>query len=347
MSKNAYASSLQNLGGAYRTKETNSASGSGSVANREDRAESVAPAAAVEATPEPVAFEEVVVSDARETGDRPRVKRTKTLGRKPLRPQNLDLDDEEMQDLEDPDGPELVGNHSVKKVAKIMSQIPSSEDWVVLEEAGLHSVMRKCAEHWGHVSFALVQFFTAFFHSFTSIDPDCLQLGKYMFGVVHIAFEDLKKSRAEVKDNDTWIAELELEQKNLKLSEDYEVSRLQNQLKKEKDYAEKESGDLRAELATVEQLAEKDKEEIIAKFKQFAAYDQTIADVGAPEIERCWIVAEKHIKTIPEANWFSFVDKFLNSRDNIEKGLGEPKPYNGPNPSFIPGSPRDTAQSPL
>lgn len=85
MSRNAYASSVKNLGGAYLTKGTNLGGGSGSVASREDGAESVAPAA-VEATLEPVAFAKALIHDAPETGDRPQVKRIKTLGRKSPRP---------------------------------------------------------------------------------------------------------------------------------------------------------------------------------------------------------------------------------------------------------------------
>lgn len=51
------------------------------------------------------------------------------------------------------------------------------------------------------------------------------------------------------------------------------------------------------------------------------------------------MVTERHVKTNPAANWDSFVDAFLNSKDNIGKGLGEPVPYDGPNPAFLPSPP--------
>lgn len=77
--------------------------------------------------------------------------------------------DEDIQDLEDQDLLEQVGNHSIKKVSKMMSEILSREDWAAMEEAGLNSVMQKCAEHWGHVSFALVEFFFFCFLLLSSI----------------------------------------------------------------------------------------------------------------------------------------------------------------------------------
>lgn len=63
------------------------------------------------------------------------------------------------------------------------SELPSKKDWTQMEDAGLNSVMQKCAEHWEHVCLALVQFFDAFFLYFTSIHPGCLQLRKYISGL--------------------------------------------------------------------------------------------------------------------------------------------------------------------
>lgn len=42
--------------------------------------------------------------------------------------------------------PELVGNHSVKKNAQIMSKIPSKEDLAEMEGFALNSIMQKCVE---------------------------------------------------------------------------------------------------------------------------------------------------------------------------------------------------------
>lgn len=60
-----------------------------------------------------------------------------------------------------------------------------------------------------------------------------------------------------------------------------------------------------------------------------------MANVGAPEILRCWLVAEKHINTNPLADWESFITEFLAVKATIEDGKGEPEPYDGPSPSFI------------
>lgn len=79
------------------------------------------------------------------------------MRKKPPRPQNVPLDDvENLEDLEVGVGPEPVGVHFVKKVARIMSHIPSKEDWVKMEKVELNDMMQKCAEHWGHVSITLV-----------------------------------------------------------------------------------------------------------------------------------------------------------------------------------------------
>lgn len=61
-----------------------------------------------------------------------------------------------MEDLEECGCLDPVGHHSMKKVTCIMSEIPTKKDWGKMEESGLNFVMQKCAEHWGHVSFALV-----------------------------------------------------------------------------------------------------------------------------------------------------------------------------------------------
>lgn len=64
------------------------------------------------------------------------------------------------------------------------------------------------------------------FICFANFLSELSQLGKYMSRAVHIAFEDLKKYQAEVKDKDTRIVELELDLKNLKILKEYEVSGL-------------------------------------------------------------------------------------------------------------------------
>lgn len=103
------------------------------------------------------------------------------------------------------------------------------------------------------------------------------------------------------------------------------------------DNAENKCKELQGEVDRVRrQLEEQDEAKIIEKFKASKAYDDDVAEAGAPEIRRCWLVAERHIKTDPAANWDSFIDQFLDAKDKVEKGLGEPVSYDGPNPAFFP-----------
>lgn len=75
---------------------------------------------------------------------------------------------------------------------------------------------------------------------------------------------------------------------------------------------------------------------IIAEFKESEEYDQALVNAAAPEIQRCWVITERHIKTDPNAFWGSFVDEFVPAKKAIEDGKGEPEPYDGPSPRFIP-----------
>lgn len=164
-----------------------------------------------------------------------------------------------------------------------------------------------------------------------------------MSGACNIAFEELKKFDAIMIGKDSRISELELQLATARSAHEAKESEWKRKLEAEKiraNNALKESGDLKAELAHLkEQLLEQDKvgAEAVAKFKASEAYDQAIANVGAPKILRSWVVAERHIKTDLAAIWDSFIEEFLQAKDNIERGLGEPVPYNGPNPAFLPG----------
>lgn len=68
-------------------------------------------------------------------------------------------------------------------------------------------------------------------------------------------------------------------------------------------------------------------------------YDEDIVNAGALEIQRCWLIAERKIKTDPYASWDTFVDAFVASKKAVEDGKGEPEPFNGPSPSSIPAPP--------
>ena len=47
-------------------------------------------------------------------------------------------------------------------------------------------------------------------------------------------------------------------------------------------------------------------------------------------------LAERHIKSDPEACFDSFCNLYVKAKADLEKGLGEPEAYDGPTPSFLP-----------
>lgn len=82
-----------------------------------------------------------------------------------------------------------------------------------------------------------------------------------------------------------------------------------------------------------------DEAAIIAEFKKSPAYDEAIAKARAPKVLRCWLVAEKHIKTDPYASWDTFIVEFVAAKKAIEDVKGELEPFDGPSPNFIPAPP--------
>lgn len=103
------------------------------------------------------------------------------------------------------------------------------------------------------------------------------------------------------------------------------------------DDAEARASELEAEIQKLKKELESRQNEkvVIEEFKNSEEYHQDLANAAAPEIQRSWIIAEKHIKTDPNAFWGSFVDRFVVAKKDLEDGKGEPEPYNGLNPSFI------------
>lgn len=227
-----------------------------------------------------------------------------------------------------------------------MSEIPSKPDWAEMERSKLNVVIQKCAEHWGQVKIFSCPFSIIFLSPACRLLPGLtLQVGKYLSGACNLAFEDMKKANNIIMDKDSRISELEQQMATVESSRDAKEPELKKRLELEKegekvraDNVEKESENLKAEVAQLkEQLVEQDKigVDVIAKYKASETY-QEIANVEAPEVLRCWLIAERHIKTDPLASWDSFIEEFLAVKDKIEKGLGEPVPYNGPTPAFLP-----------
>ena len=94
---------------------------------------------------------------------------------------------------------------------------------------------------------------------------------------------------------------------------------------------EEKIADLKKQLETREAP-----EVVIANFQKSSAYADALAKAAAAEVMRCWNVAERHIKSDPTANAQSFVDLYIEGKNKIAAGKGEPEPYDGPSPSFLP-----------
>ncbi|XP_074332852.1 uncharacterized protein LOC141670763 isoform X2 [Apium graveolens] len=308
-----YFTFVQKLFGAFQTKCMRSNDWSRSVMFQEEKAEFAAPQNAMDAVNKVIeAFEDVPELDEKRHS-----KRIMTIGTK--HPKTMETNIEKGSG-DKGKGPKKslvrVGNHSVKQLTNIMSEIPTDEDWTRMEESGLNSVVQRVAEHWGH-------------------------LGSYMSGAISITFEDLKRANAEIKEKEDHVNELISELGELKTQYTTKESSMQIKLKEEgdrADKAEKESTDLRSELFVLKKklYEEKHEEAIIAEFKKSSEYGRAIADDVALDILRSWIVAEKDIKTNVNANSDSFVEEFLAAKTAIEQGKGEPTPFDGQSPSFLP-----------
>ena len=94
---------------------------------------------------------------------------------------------------------------------------------------------------------------------------------------------------------------------------------------------EKQIADLEKQLET-----RKAPEEVIVDFQKSPAYGDALAKAAATEVMRCWNVVERHIKSDPVANAQSFIDLYIEAKNKIAAGEGEPEPYDGPSPSFLP-----------
>ena len=165
-------------------------------------------------------------------------------------------------------------------------------------------------------------------------------------GASDMYLEDLKKHKQQVEDADIRIAELESVLSGLKKSQAEEKADWTNALKTLTDRAENaemESGSLRTKVAELEKRLSEQKSEVqvIEDYKKSEEYDFALASAGIPEIQRTWIISEKLIKTDPFADWASFTQAFVAAKKAIEDGKGEPEPYHGPSPSFLPPPPVD------
>ncbi|XP_074367546.1 uncharacterized protein LOC141707987 isoform X2 [Apium graveolens] len=199
-----------------------------------------------------------------------------------------------------------------------MAEIPSPAEWKEMSHSGFDATMKECTRLWG-------------------------QLGGYMDEAASLVYNDLKNSRTTISDKDKEIGEL----RDQIIVKDTSISRLNkhpSEVTTRAENAEKEAADLKSELAELRKQisAVRREAEVIAAYKNSEEYDRAISNAGAPKIGRCWVITEKYIKTNPEANWDNFVEEFIKAKLNIEAGLGNPEPFDGPCPNFFPSNAPDS-----
>lgn len=108
------------------------------------------------------------------------------------------------------------------------------------------------------------------------------------------------------------------------------VTELEGDLKKaidRVDAAEVESGLLKERVRELELKLEsrKPEEEVIAAFKNSEEYIIALAGAAVVKLQRCWLVAERHIKTDVDSSWVAAEEAF-------DADGTEPERYDGPNP---------------
>lgn len=208
-----------------------------------------------------------------------------------------------------------VGTYSLKELGDLAATLPREEDWKQMDGFSMSELIKKHLVVWA-------------------------QSGILLSGSAanaHAQGEKIKELSGQAKRKDYRISELEKELSSLKLSNAEKVSGLENSLKDAGDRAsaaetksgllEKEVEELKAELG-----ARKPECEVIDAFKRSSEYSTTLVDAAATKILRCWLVAERHIKTDPSSSWDKFIEHYIEAEEAFAKDGTEPEPYEGPNP---------------
>ena len=157
-----------------------------------------------------------------------------------------------------------------------------------------------------------------------------------------MAYKDIRTNKDEKKKAQTLVAELKEKVSGLERANAEKEKSLKDGLDAERaraDSAENALEGLKREMEELKRSNAENEAAAIARFKKSPEYDQAMANAGAPEVLRCWLVAERHIKTDPYASWDTFIDNFVAAKKAVEDGEGEPEPFDGPSPSFIPAPP--------
>lgn len=188
------------------------------------------------------------------------------------------------------------------------------------------------------------------------------QLGGRLAGFNTHALEELKKERGFSAASMTKAANLEksldLERSAREVLESGMATKIKEaEARKEAELSQKiKDADARAvkaegkvsglekEVADLKKLLEEweEPEKVIAEFQESKAYEDALAKAAAAKVVRCWHLAERHIKSDPVANLQSFIELYLAAKDKIKAGEGEPEPYDGLSPNFLPPTTPDS-----
>ncbi|XP_063948689.1 uncharacterized protein LOC135152399 [Daucus carota subsp. sativus] len=223
------------------------------------------------------------------------------------------------------------GKYPVKKVLGLMSELPSDQDWEMMEDEGLATNFKEIGNLWGQLGGRLAGFNT---HALNSLKQERDLSVKSLARVTKLEKDlDVEKSAREALESG-----VASKIKEAEIRKEAELNQKIKDAGTRADSAEKKVTGLEKEVADLKKLLEGREEpaKVIAEFQESTAYADALAAAGALEVVRCWHVAEQHIKTDPEASLQSFIELYLAAKDKIKAGKGEPDPYEGPSPSFLP-----------
>ncbi|XP_017221839.2 uncharacterized protein LOC108198600 [Daucus carota subsp. sativus] len=247
------------------------------------------------------------------------------LGKSPVEVLDLDVEGEEGTRVASGVGKPEFGRYSLKKVIGLMSELPSDQDWEVMEEEGLVENFKGLGSLWA-------------------------ELGGRLAGFNTHALNQLKKEREFSADSLTRISKLEKSLDLARSAKEVLETGMATRIKEAEARKEAELGqrakdaEIRADeterkvAGLEEQVAELKKQletrkapaDVISDFQKSPEYGDALSKAAAAEVMRCWTVAEKHLKTDPGANAQSFIDLYIAAKDQIAAGGPEPEPYVAP-----------------
>ncbi|XP_063947091.1 uncharacterized protein LOC108198426 [Daucus carota subsp. sativus] len=221
-------------------------------------------------------------------------------------------------------GPKF-GKYPVKKVIGLMSELPSDQDWEVMEDQGLVENFKEIGDLWGQLGGRLAGFNT---HALANLKKE-REFSAETLARVRKLDKDLDRERSA---REALEASLSSKIKEAELKKEAELAQEIKDAEARADDAEKRASGLEKEVAELKKKLESRKAptEVVAEFQKSQVYADALAKAAAAEVMRCWTVAEKHIKTDPGATAQSFIDLYIDVKNKVNAGGAEPEPYVAP-----------------